>query len=216
MSRNRKRRSIGLDGPFVTHSLEMRRSPAWNALPDNARRVLDRLEVEHMAHGGAENDNLQVTFDDFVKAGVRRNSIALAVRQCEALGFVRIVRRGGLARGGQKVTSAYGLTYLVGRGKSPDPSHDWRKFATLEDANLAVAGAAQIDAENSFSRYRKRYSCAGSESDTEGPLSPVSKAVLMPGNGNATAFYISGRQPRRPALPATTRTSDGDEVCSAS
>jgi hypothetical protein len=51
----------------------MRSSPAWLALPDNARRVLDRLELEHMQHGGAENGVLVVTFDDFERHGIVAN-----------------------------------------------------------------------------------------------------------------------------------------------
>jgi hypothetical protein len=47
MSRTGRKRSA-IAGAFVAHSLEMRSSPAWMALPDNARRVLDRLELEHM------------------------------------------------------------------------------------------------------------------------------------------------------------------------
>ena len=43
MSRARPAKS-GIAKTFIAHSLELRASPAWRALPDNARRVLDRLE----------------------------------------------------------------------------------------------------------------------------------------------------------------------------
>ena len=33
----------------------MRESPAWHHLPDKARRILERLELEHMRHGGDSN-----------------------------------------------------------------------------------------------------------------------------------------------------------------
>jgi hypothetical protein len=75
-----RRRNLDLDGPFVLHSLEMRESAAWHALSDKARRILDRLEVEHMMHGGGENGNLICTYDDFRAVGIRRQSIPHAIR----------------------------------------------------------------------------------------------------------------------------------------
>ena len=94
MSRTR-RKNNQISGQFVAHSRELRESAAWRALPDNARRILDRLEVEHMRHGGAENGALPCTYSDFVAAGVRRASVSLAIRQCAALGFLEVTHRGG-------------------------------------------------------------------------------------------------------------------------
>jgi len=70
-----KRPKFNINGPFVSHALEMRRSPAWLYLSDTARRVLDRLEVEHMEHGGAESGSLICTYKDFEKVGIRRASM---------------------------------------------------------------------------------------------------------------------------------------------
>ena len=69
MSRTR-RKNNQISGQFVAHSRELRELAAWRALPDNARRILDRLEVEHMRHGGAENGALPCTY--FVAAGAAR------------------------------------------------------------------------------------------------------------------------------------------------
>lgn len=110
-------RSGRLD-PFVMHYLEMRTSVAWRHLPNNARRVLDRLEVEHMHHSGRENGNLKVTYTSFAKAGIRRASIALAIRQAVALGFIRVTERGGRTITDQRWPSKYRLTYVDGRGNS--------------------------------------------------------------------------------------------------
>ena len=52
------------------------------------RRALDRLELEHMDHGGAENGKLPVTYADLEKWGVRPDSIAGAIRALEALGLI--------------------------------------------------------------------------------------------------------------------------------
>lgn len=138
-----KRRKLDLDGPFVLHSLEMRESPAWRALSDTARRVLDRLEVEHINHGGAENGSLVCTYDDFCKAGIRRKSISRAIRECVALGFLEVTQQGGLVRADIRRPSNYRLTYVNGRHKSPDPTHEWRKLVTEEQASAIVIAIAR-------------------------------------------------------------------------
>jgi hypothetical protein len=63
----------------------------------NARRMLDLLELEHMAHGGRENGNLMLTF---VRAGIRRESIAPTMVELERLGWIEVYRGGyrGFAR----------------------------------------------------------------------------------------------------------------------
>jgi hypothetical protein len=81
----------------------------------DARMVLDRLEVEHMLHGGAEIGNLACTYFDFEKAGIRRASIALAIRQCVAMGFAVVMEQGGRAISDVRWPSRYRLTHVPGR-----------------------------------------------------------------------------------------------------
>ena len=52
----RKRNQIA--GQFIAHPKQMVESPAWRALSLAARKALDRIEIEHMNHGGAENGKL--------------------------------------------------------------------------------------------------------------------------------------------------------------
>jgi hypothetical protein len=137
----RSRRRTNINGPFIAHPLEMRRSPAWAQLSDNARRLLDRLEVEHMEHGGSENGSLICTYDDFEKSGIRRPSVPRSLRECVLLGFVEVTTQGGLAVSDRRFPSRYRLTYVQGRGKSPNPTHDWQKLDD-EQARTAVARAA--------------------------------------------------------------------------
>jgi hypothetical protein len=123
----------------------MLRSPAWRYLPNNARRVLERLELEHLEHGGAENGKLICTYDDFAAAGLRRASIALAIRQCVALGFVAITRRGKRAIAEYRVPAMYRLTHVLNRyadGGRREPTHEWRSIKTDDDALLALRRAA--------------------------------------------------------------------------
>ena len=88
-----KRRN-SIDGQFAAHTIEMIRSPAWSVLSLSARRVLDRIEIEHAYHGGNENGRLPVTYDDFECYGIHRHSIAAAIRETVALGFAEITERG--------------------------------------------------------------------------------------------------------------------------
>src|SRR5262249_30554583 len=87
-----KRFKIGAN--FVPHPVHMIESAAWRTLSLSARRVLDRIEIEHLHHGLTENSRLPVTFDDFVRYGIERHGIAAAIRECEALGFIEITQRG--------------------------------------------------------------------------------------------------------------------------
>src|SRR5215204_4133497 len=142
MSRTR-RKNNQISGQFVAHSRELRESAAWRALPDNARRILDRLELEHMRHGGAENGSLPCTYSDFVAHGVRRASVSLALRQCAALGFLEITHRGGRSISEYRNPSQYRLTYLTGRGQSAIKTDEWKRIKTDEDAKAALKRAAE-------------------------------------------------------------------------
>lgn len=131
---------------FVTHRRIMRESPAWQALPDNARRVLDRIELEHMRHGGAENGYLPCTYNDFAANRIRRASVALAIRQCVELGFLEVMVKGYRAGAGFKVPSKYRLTYIMGLTRSDygRPTDEWAAIKTPADAEAALE-RARID-----------------------------------------------------------------------
>ena len=79
----------------------MLESPAWRALSLSGRRVLDRIEIELGHHGGNDNGSLPVTFEDFIAYGIHHNCIAPAIRELEALGFIKVTERG---RGGMPNT----------------------------------------------------------------------------------------------------------------
>jgi hypothetical protein len=180
------RRNIDLcDGPFVTHSLKMRQSFAWRSLSNMGRRILDRLEVEHMTHGGAENGNLVCTYDDFYKAGIWRERIPSAIQECVALGFLEVTLHGGLTISDIKRPSRYRLTYLVGRGKSPDPTHDWRRIKAPKLAD----GEAKPKRDKIFSPVRHTVLQVG-----------VRHTVLQPGTAYRTAVPV-----RYAVLPSISR-----------
>src|SRR5262245_5097540 len=96
---------------FVMHFRSMLESPAWGALSITARRILDRLELEHMGHAGLENGKLVCTYDDFEEYGARRHCLKLAILQLQQLGFIEVMQWGRQAVGDGRVPSKYRLTY---------------------------------------------------------------------------------------------------------
>ena len=78
-----------LSEQWASHPIEMLRSPAWRALSLSARRVLERIAIELAAHGGNDIERLPVTKADFVAYGIGPKQIASAIREAEALGFIR-------------------------------------------------------------------------------------------------------------------------------
>jgi len=148
------RRGNKLSGQFIAHTRAMRESAAWRALPDNARRVLDRLELEHMAHGGAANGKLVCTYTDFAKWGIRRRSIPLAIRQAVALGFLEVTRRGYITSGDFKAPSTYRLTYVFGADSRLDgsPTNEWEAI----DADAVRCRLAQVQCANGSEADRRK------------------------------------------------------------
>jgi hypothetical protein len=158
----RKKNFIGEQ--FISHPRSMRESTAWRFLPDNARRVLDRLELEHVQHGGSENGHLIATYADFKAVGLnRRSSISLAIRQCVNLGFVEVTQQGGRSISNLRWPSRYRLTYIVGRGKSPIPTDEWRNIRTEVQARAALVKAANAKSYNTQPVNTRR---ARTESET--------------------------------------------------
>ena len=92
MSHPKRRNKI--DGQFNARTLKMMESPAYRALSLSARRVMDRICIELMHHGGNDNGKLPVTYEHFVEYGIARHAIAPAIRELEALGFVEVTQRG--------------------------------------------------------------------------------------------------------------------------
>jgi hypothetical protein len=77
---------------FAGRYIRMLESPAHRAMSLAALRVLYRLEVELGNHSGDQKNGLLVTFQQFEEWGVRRHTIASAIRELEALGFIRVTQ----------------------------------------------------------------------------------------------------------------------------
>src|SRR4051794_21498975 len=103
--------------PWVWFSRAMMESPAFRAMSGGAHKVISRIILEHMAHGGGRNGALPVTYSDFVAYGIRRSSILPYLAEAWGLGFIRRTQRGKFAHGDfEGVPALYRLTWL--------PTHD--------------------------------------------------------------------------------------------
>lgn len=114
--------------PWVWITREMLQSPLWGALSISARRIMDALLLEHMAHGGRENGNLGCTYRQLEAYGVTKADIHPGLTELEICGFVRTTRQGFRMSGGGEC-SRYAITWLVTFLNTPSAAiatNDWR------------------------------------------------------------------------------------------
>jgi hypothetical protein len=178
MARRAGRRNA-IAGQFAARPIAMLESPAYRTLSLGAHRVLSRLEIEHARHGGAENGELPVTYDDIEKYGLHRRQIAPALRELVALGFVEVTKRGSAGNAEFRAPSLYRLTYRHRKDEPGDGTHEYRKIETVEQAEK-LAEAARPDADPRKIAHGKKHNSSGSkctvsvaEGDTENTQVPV-------------------------------------------
>ena len=147
----------------------MLESPAHRALSLAALRVLFRIEVEHANHAGNDNGKLPVTYVQFEEWGVRPDSIASALREVEALGFVKVTLRGHGGSARTRTPNFFRLTYRPSRrldrtkGERDDSTNDWRKILTRKEA-MSLASKARQNADNLHVARGKRLQRRNSKS----------------------------------------------------
>jgi hypothetical protein len=131
-----------ISGAFSARLIEMLESPAWRALSLSGRRVIDRLEIELAHHGGNDNGRLPVTKLDFMAYGISARLVAPAIREAQALGFIRVTERGRGGNAEHRQPNLFFLTFAHARNsRAEPPTHDWRKIKTTEDAEMIAAQA---------------------------------------------------------------------------
>jgi hypothetical protein len=143
-------------GAFVGKLGEMLESPAYRVLSLAAHRVLARIEIELINHGGHENSRLIVTFRQFEEYGVRKHNIAAGIRELEALGFIEITEHGCAGNAGYGQPNKFRLTYRPALGAPADGSHEWRRIKTMEDALHTQKRALKPPSENVARRGGRR------------------------------------------------------------
>jgi DNA-binding transcriptional MocR family regulator len=92
-------------------------------------------------HGGNDIEALPVTFNDFAEYGVHRGSIAPALAELEALGFIKLTERGvrALAAEYRRHNKFHLLTRPWEQHGASKPL--WDRFASLKEADAAAQKA---------------------------------------------------------------------------
>jgi hypothetical protein len=187
------RRRNAIRGQFAWRLIQMLESPAYRVLSLSAHRILARVEIEPAHHGGFDNGKLPVTFDDFEQYGIDRHSIAPAIRECCALGFLEVTERGRAGNAEFRQPSKYRLTYRhIDRANSTD---EWRRIAAVEQAEqIALAARRSVGAS------RKRKTSGGKRQISVGkptPKTPTAqwgKPHYSHSGKTPTTFDISGEE----------------------
>jgi hypothetical protein len=155
------KRRTQIAGQYVARPRQLIDSTVMAALTQGAFRALNRIESEHMAHGGAENGKLPVTYADFERAGLHSDAIAPALRELEMLGLIETTRKGYGGAAGVRAPSLYRLTYIgawnAGRTDATG-THEYLRIKTAADA-VRVAKSARQSIDVRVSRRSKRKFC---------------------------------------------------------
>lgn len=215
MPRRFGKRATKIEGQFAARTIDMLRSPAMALLSLSGRRMLDRLEIELAQHGGLENGRLPVTYEHFVEFGIDRDSIAPAIRELEALGFIEITEHGAAGNREFRRPNLFRLTYKhTDRAGATD---EWKAIATKEEA-ARLARQARLSKTN-FSRGSSEFSVGKTPTETNVLPIGVSRTTAPVGVSPTTSISRGGEangatpppsayipDPRRPR-PARRRTA---------
>ena len=130
----------------------MLESPAYRALSLSGHRVLARINIEHAHHGGQENGALPVTFRDFCEYGICWDAIGPAIREVEALGFIRVTEEGRAGNGDwRKPNNA--LTHLPTKD-DPKQTEDWKRIKNIEEAEMIAKAARAVPKKQNTTRIK--------------------------------------------------------------
>ena len=169
-----------IDGQWVPRRREMLRSPALRVLSLTARRILDRLDLEHINHGGKDNGRLPVTFADLRRFGMPNpNDNARGFRELRALGFIEVTRAGRAGNAEHRTPNLFRITYLSANGEAP--TDEWRRIATIEEAERIAREARKKlpVSEKDTGPVSERDTATGIRKGYKAPVSPVSENTLL-------------------------------------
>jgi hypothetical protein len=190
---------------FAWMGISMLESPAYRALSLSGHRVLARINIEHAHHGGQENGKLPVTFRDFCEYGVCMDAVGPAIREVEALGFIRVTEEGRAANGECRQPNKFALTHLPTKD-NPKPTEDWKRIKTIEEAEM-IAKAARNAVPKKQNTARINQSSTARINQSKNSNSCSDKPEHCP-LGETRALSISravARPTPDPVLPLSSR-----------
>ena len=194
-----------LSEQWASYPIAMLDSPAYRVLSQGAHRVIARIAIELASHGGNDNGQLPITKEQFVEYGLHNDAVAPAIREAEALGFIRITEHGRGGNADQRRPNLFYITFLNERGsRAKPPSHDWQKIETIEDAERIAAKARSAKSERAVNNGRAAWKT--SQAKKQKPV-PETRTEAGHGNQDRTArFPGHGNQDYR-VSPETRTTS---------
>ena len=204
-----KRRN-SISGNWSPRMIEMLEAPAYRVLSRSAHMVISRVEIELGHHGGNDNGRLPVTTEDFVAYGMHRASVAPAVREAEALGFLRITERGRAGNAEHRSPNKFYLTFAHGRdSRSQPPSHDWRRIKSIEEAEqiaraARAAKSPQAITHGKTSWRRRQKQISGTEKSTMSVRKNRTETADAPVRKNRTTGSV-----QKTALQSISRAGGG-------
>jgi hypothetical protein len=187
---------------FVAHEIGMIESYAFRVMSLAAHRVLARIEIELARHGGCDNGKLPVTFDNFVEYGITRKTIAPAIAELVALGFIEVTFKGKKALGASyRRPNMFLLTTRPELDGVGVRRCRWRQFGSLEEARHVADMAREIEAAKSKAASAKR--------KPMGRIPQCQKGTTMKGK-KGTTIYISGLRGEGQGTATDCRPPDGE------
>jgi hypothetical protein len=163
-----------ISGQWSARLIEMLECPAYRALSVSAHRVMSRIEIELGSHGGNDNGRLPVTKQDFLEYGISHDQIAPAIRELEALGFIRVTEHGRGGNAEYRKPNLFFLTFAYGRNsRAIEPPHYWHRIKTMQEAEC-IARTARANKNPDAVRFGLRRSQNRNRSRKTGP-NPVLK-----------------------------------------
>jgi hypothetical protein len=130
---------------FIKLPRALLQSTAWRSLGINARRFIDFLMVEHMAHSGQRNGHLLAPRRQLEEAGIGARHVSAAIEEAENRGLVDIKRGVG------RRPSTYALTWLP----LPDGTAPSRRWLAKEPEMTSEGKSLLMTSEGKHLGYPK-------------------------------------------------------------
>ncbi|WP_074061081.1 hypothetical protein [Rhizobium etli] len=141
---------------FIPRRLEMLISPAWQRAPRPLLRLIERLEIEHLRHGGQNNGELYVSYPQFVAYGMSKKSIRSTLKLGEELGLLQVIREERIIQGDIRPANCYRLTYVPAKGKQ-NPTDEWK--CVTEERAIALVGTYRVLEAKAVKAERRAAAC---------------------------------------------------------
>jgi hypothetical protein len=137
---------------------------------------------------------------DFEKYGVERHAIAPAIREVEALGFIRITQMGRSGNGEWRRPNKFALTHLPAKD-NPKAPEDWKRIKTIEEAELIAKAARNASPKKQKASVGKTTSTRRGK-PTSNADSPVRESPPL-SRGETPPLSISRVDTPSSGLPST-------------